>query len=464
MYGPNVGLEIGKRALLAQQLSLNITGHNIANVNTPGFTRQQAILSSNQPLQLPFGNVGTGVDISGVRRLRSEFLDQQFRGETQKLGKWSLLNQTWKQVESVFSEPQDTALGAIIDQFWTSWQDLSNNPRSEAARIAVREQSSLMVNSFHHLSSQMGDLRASLDGDITKTTDQINSISTQIADLNQSVAAAELNGDQANDLRDRRDYLVDQLSEYVDVSTVEHPTGAVTVYLGSMALVEGNAHAELDTRVESNGSVITHTVFFKGTGVDLMHTGGKLEGMISTRDDIVTEKQKELDTLARELAGAVNGIHKGGKGAQGSTGISFFNPDTTGASDIELDSRILQDVNNIAAGQSGEPGDNSNALAIAALRSAPLLKSGQTTFNEYYNSVIGEIGIRSQEADSLEKNQQALVDQISNSRQSVGGVSLDEEMAKMIEYQHAYAAAAKVISTMDMALDTIINGLGVGSR
>lgn len=460
MYGANVGLEIGKRALLAQQLSLNITGHNIANVNTPGYTRQQAILSSNQPLTMPFGSVGTGVDISNIRRIRSLFLDQQMRGETQKLGKWSFLSQSWSQVESIFSEPEDTGFSAVLDQFWNSWQDLANNPQSEAARISVREQGLLLVNSFHHISSQLSDLKTSLDDDITKVTEEVNSIAAQIASVNQSISTSELSGNAANDLRDRRDYLIDQLSEYVDVGVEEQPGGSMTVYLGSMAIVEGNAHVDLVTKVVPQDNSYVHKVQFKGTGIDLQHAGGQLEGLIEMRDKNVAGKQEELDTLARELVRTINDVHRAGYGARGSTGANFFDATTTGAADIELDTLITKDVNYIAAGVTSEAGDNANALNIAALRNSLTVNGNQATFNDYYNSVIGEIGIKTKEADALMINQQALVTQIDNSRQSLEGVSLDEEMANMIQQQHAYSAAAKVITAMDEALDTIINRMG----
>lgn len=462
MYGANVGLEIGKRALLAQQLSLNITGHNIANVNTPGFTRQQAIITSNTPLVMPFGSVGTGVEIGDIRRIRSLFLDQQVRGETQKMGKWSFLNQTWSQIESIFSEPQDTGMSALLNQFWNSWQDLANNPESEAARVAVREQGSLLVNSFHHLSNQLDDLRSSLDEDISKMVEQINSIGAQIAELNNSIAQAELTGGAANDLRDRRDLLVDQLSQYVDVSALEQPGGGLTIYLGSMSLVEGPASHELSTTVESNGQSLQHRVFFKNTAIGLDNPGGQFEGLLETRDTIVVEKQEELDLLARELAAAVNEQHQAGQGLNNATGIGFFKDDVAGAADIELSNLILQDVNYIAAGLNGQTGDNSNALNIAALRDSMRMRNGETTFNGFYDAVVGEIGIRTKEAANLEKNQQALVLQLENAKQSLEGVSLDEEMANMIQYQHAYSAAARVISTMDEALDTIINGMGAG--
>jgi flagellar hook-associated protein 1 len=461
MYGATVGIEIGKRALQAQQLSLNITGHNIANVNTPGYTRQQAILTSNRPLTLPFGSVGTGVDVSDIRRIRSLFLDSQMRGETQKMGKWSLLSDSWTQVESIFSEPEDTGFSAVMDQFWTSWQDLANNPQSEAARIAVREQGNLLVDSFHHISSQLNDLKQSLDTDIEKITTEINNIAGQIANVNQSISTSELSGNSANDLRDRRDYLIDQLSEYIDVTVIEQTGGSATVMLGSMALIEGNSHVDLVTRVEGNQKDYLHSVQFKGTGITVKNPGGRLEGLLEMRDTNIAGKQAELDTLAGELVQAVNGVHSSGYGARGSTGINFFDAASTGASNIALDFQITQDVNNIAAGLTSDPGNNGNALNIAALRNSLIVNGGSATFNDYYNSMIGDVGIKSREAESLLSNQQALVIQIDNSRQSLEGVSLDEEMANMIEQQHAYSAAAKVITAMDQALDTVINRMGI---
>jgi len=462
MYGANIGLEIGRRALLAQQLSLNLTGHNIANVNTPGFSRQDAIYSTAEPMNPGFGNVGTGVSIDEIRRIRSSFLDQQFRSESHRLGKWQFLASTWQQVEGVFQEPGDTGLSAQMDKFWNSWQDLANNPESESARVALKEQASLLANSFHQLSNQLEDLQDSLDADIVTLSSQINGTAQQIAELNGSIAAAELTGHSANDLRDRRDYLVDQLSQWVNVSVLEQPSGSYTVLMGGMAIVDGTSNLELDTEVQSGGSGVAHRLFFKGTGIDVLNPGGTLEGILEARDTVVVERQAELDLMATELVSAVNNIHRQGYGLNGETDIDFFDPNTTGAKNIQLNYLISSDVSNIAAGLNGETGDNSNALGMAALRDQLIMRNGQVTFNEYYGAIVGKVGVKTNEAKNKETNQIALVSQIMNSRESLSGVSLDEEMANMIQFQHAYEAAARVITVMDSALDTIINQMGVG--
>ena len=463
MYGPNEGLEIGKRALLSQQLSLNLTGHNIANANTPGFTRQQAILGTTSPLNLAFGSVGTGVDIDDIRRLRSIFLDRQYRSETEAMGKWDFLSRTWSQIEAIYCEPDESALSGLLDNFWNSWQDLSSNPESEAARVAVREQGLLLTNSFHHVAHQLSTLRDSLDRDISKMVHEINELATQIADLNQCIVSAELTGGSANDLRDRRDALVDQLSEWANVSVSEEEKGVYSVYLGSMALVEGNSKLTLMAEVDNSYSQVIHEVYFKETGNELKAIGGQLGGLLEARDHVVVERLKELDDLAEALVTAVNEQHRSGYGLEGSTGLDFFRSEGISALSIELDGMILSDPNNIAASASGEIGDNANALSIASLKDALKMRDGQSSFNEYYNGLIGEIGIRSREAQNIKKNQETLVAQLDNFRQSLHGVSLDEEMANMIKYQHAYEAAARVISTMDSVMDTLINRMGMAS-
>ena len=225
MYGINVGLEIGRRALLAQQYSLNTTGHNIANVNTPGFTRQQVMMVSALPFSNMEGNFGTGVKVVSVRRLRTHFLDEQYRQETQRMARWQTMSDSWSQVERIFVEPSETGFSTLLDDFWNSWQDLSINPESLAARTSVKEQANLLVNAFHQFSDQLSEFQQSIDDDIVKSVVYINNLAHQVASLNETISTAELTGQPANDLRDRRDLLIDELSEYVNVDIIEQPTG-----------------------------------------------------------------------------------------------------------------------------------------------------------------------------------------------------------------------------------------------
>ncbi len=464
MYGINVGFEIGKRALLAQQYSLNLTGHNISNVNTPGFTRQQSVMTSTQPFSAANGIFGTGVEVVSVRQLRSIFLDKQYRQESQNLGRWRSLSQGWGQIETVYMEPSDTGFGAVLDKFWSSWQDLAANPDEQAARVEVREQAGRLINSLQHYSKQLREFRTAIDDDIHKRIEDINNIGRQLASLNEAIMTTELTGHRANDLRDRRNYLVDELSNYVNVQVIEQPSGSYTVMIGSMALVDRTEVSELEAAVVGEGHDVIHELRFKDSQVKPEITRGELSGLMELRDDIIAERLAELDEIAVSLAQSVNEIHRRGYGIDGVSGRDFFDPSTTGADDIKLADNIIEDTATIAASGNGAIGDNANALAIAALRSQSTMRGGTTSIGDFYNSVVGIVGVRSREAQNMLENQESLVAHIEENRQALMGVSLDEEMTNMIRYQHAYEAAARVITTMDAALDTVINNMGIVGR
>jgi flagellar hook-associated protein 1 FlgK len=464
MAGLFDGLELGKRALSAQQLWLNTIGHNISNVNTPGYTRQRVTLNTTYPMETPVGLVGTGVMAIDVNHVRDLFLNQQYRQENKALGEWTSLEKTLSQVEAVFSEPNSDSLGDLLDNFWAAWSDLANNPESVAARTALKEQTNLLTNGFQRVYAQLTDLRLSVDKDIDLMVDDINNLSTEIASLNQQIVRAELDGDSANDLRDRRDYLIDQLSQYVNVSAVERENNSVTVMIGSLAIVDGSSSLQLGMSKVSGGRIASSEIVWAGTDKTIKVLGGQLKGLIETRDEVVPKYLERLDDLAETLVTSVNALHRNAYGLDGSTGLNFFDPLKTSASNIQLDQMIELDVNRIAASQGGEVGDNVNALAIADLKNTALMMRGTASINEFYNAMIGELGVETGKAKHLKENYELLVEQIENARQSVQGVSLDEETTQLIKYQHAYDAAARVITVMDQALDTVINNMGMVGR
>ncbi len=464
MYGINVGLEIGKRALLSQQFSLNVTGHNIANVNTPGFTRQQAMLSATNPLWSAEGSFGTGVEVTDIRRLRTQFLDDQFRQESESAGRWQMLSQGWGQIERIFAEPSDTGFSSVLDEFWNSWQDLATNPDSQAARVSVKEQANILINALHQSTDQLNDFRRSLDDDIQKTVGYVNNIANQLAALNDSINTAELSGHVANDLRDRRDYLIDELSSYANIQAFEQSSGNYTVMIGSIALVDGNEVSELQAVSTEKGANVISEIQFVASGVKPDIESGQLAGLIETRDTLIDQRQQELDELALALVEKVNQYHREGYGLDGKTGRDFFDSGTTGAADIQLDDSIIQNDGYVASSLNGEIGDNSNALRIAGIRNERIMRGNAATIGDFYNAMIGTIGVRTKEAQNISDNQESLVFNIENNRQAIEGVSLDEEMTNMIKYEHAYEAAARVITAMDEALNTIINGMGLVGR
>jgi flagellar hook-associated protein 1 FlgK len=464
MAGLFQALEIGKRALLTHQLSMTTIGHNVANVNTPGYTRQKTRVTAAQAIELAAFNIGNGVTVDEVYQVRDLFLTDRFRRENKSLGQWSFQEKMLTQIETFFAEPSEDSLGNILDQFWESWSALSNDPELQSARTAVISQSETLVNAFHSLDGQLRELHDAADKTLETQIGEINRITGQIADLNHLIVGEELGGQKANDLRDSRDYLIDELSKLVDVTTREEPSGSVNVYISGLAIVENADTFELGTKINSAGKQVKRDIIWKHTDTQIRITGGELKGILVARDEIIPDCLNQLDDLAATIVSEVNSLHRAGTDLNGMTGLNFFNSAYADAGTIRLETSIEDDPSKIAASLSGEPGDNANALAIHALRYELVMSDGKTNIAGFYNSMISSIGVSSNEAKTYKGNFEVMIQQIENSRQSVQGVSLDEEMAEMVRMEHAFNAAARLITFIDEALGDLIQGMGVVGR
>ncbi|HUU44626.1 MAG TPA: flagellar hook-associated protein FlgK [Acidobacteriota bacterium] len=456
------GLELAKRALLSHQYSLTTAGHNIANASTPGYSRQRVQLTATDPFISTVGAVGTGVRVATVRHVRDLFLTGQYRQTNDELGRWTAMERGLREVENVLQEPSDIGFNAVLSEFFASWQTLSQNPESSAARAAVREQAATLGNTFHQLSRRLTDLERAVDRDVSDKIAYVNQVTVQVANLNREITRGEVGGQMANDLRDRRDRLIDELSQVVNVSTLETTKGAARVFIGAMEIVGEVSYTELDTRLDAAGSLTHATIIWKDSALSVNVQGGEIGGLLETRDQLVPAYRSMLDDLASAIISEVNALHTTGTALDGTTGNFFFDPMRVTAADISLDSAVMGDLNKIAASQSGAVGDNANAIAIANLQNLSVLNGNVATFADYYAQIVSSAGRRSAEAIDARTNAEMVVEQVEMSRQSVQGVSLDEEMADLIKAQHAYDAAARVITTIDHALDTLINGMGIG--
>ncbi len=461
MAGLFSGLELGKRALATHQLWLNTIGHNISNVNTPGYTRQRVNITTTLPEEHYAGMLGTGVTATDIKNIRDLFLNQQYRDENKNLGQWASREKMLSRIEGIFMEPSTDSLGDLLEKFWTSWMDLGNNPESIAARATLKEQSNLLTDGFHRRYEQLKDLQSSINTDIESIIQEVNTMADEVASLNQQIVQSELGEISANDLRDRRDYLIDQLSQFIDVNSSEQANGAEYVYIGALMIVDESSAIHIGTRDKAGEGFAVSELVWEGTTKTIKNLKGELKGLIETRDTTIPRYLSDLDDLARMLVSEVNRIHSVGYDLNGSAGINYFDENFLSAVNIRLSQDVTNDVTKIAASVSGAIGDNSNALAIVDLRKALLMTRGTATMEEFYNTIVGQVGIDTNKAVQLRENHALLVEQIENARQSVQGVSLDEEMAQMIKYQHAFDAAARVITTIDEALDTVINNMGV---
>src|SRR5690606_4172717 len=287
------GLDIARRALQAQMRALDVVGHNIANANTPGYSRQVAIFATTPPYPAPMlnsmiqaGQVGTGVQIEAIRRLRDQFVEMQLRNETESLGRWNARYEALKQVELFLAEPSDYGLRDALDQFWQSLQDLHQQPESDAARAVVRERALLLAASFQHVHKQLTDLRLDLNRLVELEVQKINTLSERLANINAQIHRVHLSGHDPNDLLDQRDQLILELAEIVDISVLERDNRTVQISINGFSIVDGERWNVLETKGNpANDNLLS--VYWGLTGQELQITNGRLAGVLEARDQLV---------------------------------------------------------------------------------------------------------------------------------------------------------------------------------
>ncbi|MBW7996904.1 MAG: flagellar hook-associated protein FlgK [Candidatus Glassbacteria bacterium] len=453
-------LYIGLSGIRVNQQGLNVAGHNIANVNTEGYTRQQIVLEANKPILLNQFLFGTGVNLKSIARVRDAFLDRQYRDENQLLGDFEKQSESIELVEGILSEPGDTGLHQTIKNFFTSLQDLATNPESSSVRTTVSERGRSMARMFNQMWTQLDKIRNNKNLEIIDQVKKVNEILDRVAELNVQIGSTEALGNQANDFRDNRDRLLDELSRMVDISAVEDPANnTMTVSIAGQSFVVIDKVTHVEARSENIGGRMEIHLYNPEAKVAIELRGGELRGLVEIRDRMIPGIQDQLDTLARALIDEVNAIHRQGYGLQGSrlslpTGIDFFSGDD--AQTIKISSLINNDPGNIAASGGGAPGDNTNALELAMLRNKGVLNNGRFTFEDYLASTVSAFGLQSDTIQQRRANQEILVEHLSNFRESVIGVNLDEELVNLIRYQKAFGANARVISTTNEMMGVLV--------
>lgn len=577
------GLNIGYSGLATQQRALDVTGHNIANSNTPGYTRQDVIMEPGVPLKVLQGYVGTGVEITEFRRIRDQYLDIQLRTENRTLGEWETKTNILGKLEVIYNEPSESSLRSVMDSYWEKWQLVAKSPENVASRDSAMQSGISLAETFNHMAKQFTDLQEDINSGIAIKVDEINTLGRQIRDLNVQVIKAEADGSKANDLRDRRDLLVEQLSKISEISVTEDELGAVNISMGGRYIVARAVHTEakfVEHEHDATKSEIQWLDPKTGNPIGVVNIkGGQLKGYIDMRDQTVPHLHQEISELARRIATEVNILHRQGYATDGSTERDFFvkidenlpfsaaniqvNPDVvsnsgliaaaaaataldgdgdnalliaqlrnkatmgmelfepqasvrgtaiTGPVDIMADSNQLSITLNgvtkdifltvgtyatpadLAAELENElndpaafgPGavsvtvDGANQLVITNNFTGPnagiydisgpgavalgIADKNRATFDDYFRSSVAKLGVSTMEAERMLENQNILTSQLVNKREAISGVSLDEEMTNMIRFQHAYTAAARVITTMDEMLDLIVNRLGLVGR
>ncbi|MGN1385881.1 MAG: flagellar hook-associated protein FlgK [Bacillus sp. (in: firmicutes)] len=512
------GLETAKRGLAAQQSALYTTGHNIANANTDGYSRQRVNLTTTTPYEAPgmnrsgiIGQIGTGVQAESVQRIRDSFADLQYRTQNNKLGYYGAISESLTKMEEVMNEPSDSGLQATMNEFWNALQTLSANPENSGARSVVASAGQMVADTYNYYYNSLTSIQQDIGDQIDVTIQEINTIIDNINKLNKQISEVEPHGMLPNDLYDHRDMLVDQLSSLVNIKVTKQKPDeyglakADAEGLYNIELVD-EAGASYDPPVkllEVTGKGLGDVQYFSvsikdDTGnyisvesvtvgseeISNMNFSGELAGLIKSYGymDGTNEKGyypdmlKKLNTMAKAFADEFNNIHQSGKTNDGNAGVSFFEgaDETDGqyAKHIKVNADITNNSSLVVTGETSDAGDNLIAQKLANLKtksfteyetfaganSKPDMLSGN--LDSFYSGIIGSLGVDSQSVQKNLANTETIIDSVQQRRESTSSVSLDEEMVNMITFQHAYNASSRMITVVDEMLDKIINGMG----
>lgn len=464
-------MTVGRRSMMNSQTGLHTVGHNIANKETEGYSRQRTETMANGAQGSGKRRIGMGATAASVRRINNPYLEKQIGQEKSDLATTKGRQQGLSRLEQVFNEQQVEGFNNSLGNFFNTWRELSTNPESMPRRTAVRAASETLVNDFHTMKSQLNEISADINSQLQISVNDLNSITHEIADLNLKIQEVELSGGWANDERDRRDLLLKNLGEIVDIQWSEGEDSAVTVQTAKDALlvvggVANNVQAVSTPRREGKDEGDFDVVFYHHDYAEpLLLTdrikGGRLGGLLSVRNGELNGVKNDIDNLAFTVATEINSIHGKGFNAYNQTGMAFFEPMDeahNAAEYLRMNSDIMADSARISAGRDpNRPADNRVANEIAELQYGKPLFGGTLTLDEFYKGIVGELGIKTQAANRRADVQNNIVNQLDNMRESISGVSLDEEAAKMIEMQKHFDAAARLIRTADEILETVIN-------
>jgi flagellar hook-associated protein 1 FlgK len=454
------GINTALTALYAQRRGLDVTGQNIANANTEGYTRQrvdmQAQVGSTTPVMYAkTDGLGTGVAVTDVQRLKDEYLENRGRAENGTNAYLASQSASYTSIEDAFAEPSDTALAAQLRDMWGSWNDVSNNPQLTAPRSALIQQSATVANQLNAahdaLSRQWSQSR-------TQTgvyVDEVNVAARSIAQLNDSIIQANASGVTVNELEDRRDLLAMRLAELTGATAAKRENGGMDVFIGGATLVTGTVTREVGfsgaARLEDQGADPV-ALRWKDTGTTAQ-AGGTVGAVVDTMTKIIPGLSGQLDSVAKNLIDRVNTEHVKGYSADGSTNLNFF--DGTDAASIKV---LITDPDQVAVSATAGTRDNSIADAIADI--------GDTAGgpDREYQEMIGQLGVVSQATTRRAEIQGVVAEQVDAAREAQSGVNLDEEMTNLLTYQRGYEAASRVLTTIDSMLDQLINRTGLVGR
>jgi flagellar hook-associated protein 1 FlgK len=465
-------MEIGKNGLMTYQVANEVTSQNIANVNTPGYSRQKVVLESAPTSTTANGfPLGSGVRISTIERVYDGLLQQQLVNASSTQSYDSSKSQVLQQLEPSFNETSTDGLGAAVSSFFASWHDLTTNPGGYFERQAVISRAQGLADNFHAVSQTLTDTIATQDAALVPLTGSINTTLQSIARLNVQIKYTEMLNGNDNETRDQRDQLIRDLSQKMGIKFTENQDGTTDVYVENSTtkaknyLVQGALSGSLTTGGTSPATTVTindvaaATVAVNPLGASPLYSapdGGQLWATLQLRDKIIPAYLTQIDTLAESISTSVNALHSAGFSPTGATGQSFFTPGAISGAAANFGLATGLTSSTLAASSSATlPGDNTTALAIAKLSNNQTTPTASpaATFNSFYNSFVSSFGMDVQSSKATVVQDDAYTKQLTALRESNSGVSLDEELTNLVKYQRSYQASAKLITAVSDMMD-----------
>ncbi|MBT3983007.1 MAG: flagellar hook-associated protein FlgK [Bacteriovoracaceae bacterium] len=478
-------LQIGKSGLMASKKSLSTTGHNIANANTEGYSRQRVNLQTNMPIGSGNVTMGTGVKVNSIKRISDEYIEKNVNQSANTHAYFKEKSGLLNQVEEIFNEINSDGLNKIMNRFFNSFRELANQPENETVRSVVRENARLVVKDFARISEHLGNVTSSMDRKLEGMVIDVNQILHTISDLNMEIRQLENSHGETGDLRDQRDVAVQELSKLLKVNTYVDEKGSYVVNAAGVGtLVSGKqlqefAPGNIDHEEGATNHYGMREIYYKSKSsrpISSYIEKGTIAAVLETRNNEMKALQDQIDNVAYELANTVNAIHRRGYGnyrlpedengniynpeAHQVAGINFFaTPEKVrGAAEaLSLSDAVKSDLRNIVTAiEPNKPGDNRISLAISKLQHEKLFLEGSTTMEEYYLQSVGNIGLSTAKSNLDQEQAKGILAQARSIRERLSGVSIDEESANMVKFQQAYDASARVITASDSMFKSVL--------
>lgn len=456
------GLSISISGIYANKKALDTVSHNISNVNNPKYTRQNTIHATNRYSSIKGNRIkmGTGVHVEVIRQNRDEFLDFKFRYELEKYGYWDATNDILSEVETIFNKSTNDGLQDVVDEFWDGWDEVFKEPDSLTMRGVLHESAVAFTETVNHIDNQLNNIQLNLNEEIMEEVEDINNILKKIGILNDNIKIKEAEGShiKANDYRDERNELLDRLSAIMPIKHYEKDTGETVISLQGREILNGDYIQEIGIKKNGKGYA---DIYWSDKDEEIeFGEKGSLSGYINARDILVEDYRNDLKTLVKTMAEKINTEHIKGKDLEGEKGKDFF---IFEGSMIKVNPE-LSNFNKIAVSKSGDVGDGEIAKEILKIRKEIFNELDDSSFEDYYRDLISDIGIERAKARNITNNQGKLLKQIDDRREAISGISLDEEMADMLRYQHSYIANSRTVNAIDEMLDIVLNRMGIVGR